>query len=97
MSDKPNPPPAYWQQRVAGPYPYPRQPYSPSFTRGTVTLGAIHGAGVLAGLLAADKMKEPQARWSAILGFGVATGIGEQMWRERVAQERARQNSRKPE
>ena len=44
-------------------------------------------AGMIAGLLAADKMKEPGARWSAIAGFGVATGIGEALWREHIERE----------
>lgn len=32
-------------------------------------------------------MKEPGARWSAIAGFGIASGIGETIWRERVERE----------
>ena len=45
-------------------------------------------AGMIAGILAADRMKSPGARWSAIAGFGVATGIGEAIWRERIERER---------
>ena len=45
-------------------------------------------AGMIVGILAADRMKSPGARWSAIAGFGVATGIGEAIWRERMESER---------
>ena len=54
-------------------------------------------AGMLAGLLAADKMKDPGARWSAIAGFGVATGVGEAMWRERVEREQEEREERERE
>ena len=50
-------------------------------------------AGMLAGILAADKMSDPSARWSAIAGFGVATGVGEAMWRERIERERDEQEN----
>ncbi|MFN9299319.1 MAG: hypothetical protein ACK6DZ_16630 [Acidobacteriota bacterium] len=33
-------------------------------------------------------MKSASARWSAIAAFGIATGIGEAMWRNRINQER---------
>jgi hypothetical protein len=85
MNDRPNPPPT-WQQRVA--HPHPRRRHHHAFARGSVTLGAIHMGGMLAGILAADRMKDPSARWGAIAGFGVATGIGEAMWRERIERER---------
>jgi hypothetical protein len=65
----------------------PRRRHS-SFSSAHVTMGAIHMAGMIAGILAADRMKSPGARWSAIAGFGVATGIGEAMWRERIERER---------
>lgn len=45
-------------------------------------------AGMIAEILAADKMKDPGARWSAIAGFGIASGIGEALWRERIERER---------
>jgi hypothetical protein len=48
-------------------------------------------AGMVAGLLAADKMKSPSARWSAIVGFGIATGIGEMLWRDYIDPDRERQ------
>ncbi|MBY0504433.1 MAG: hypothetical protein K2X03_11010 [Bryobacteraceae bacterium] len=49
---------------------------------------------MIAGILAADKMKDPGARWSAIAGFGVASGIGEAIWRERIEREREEQEDR---
>lgn len=58
------------------------------FARAHVTMGAIHMAGMVTGLLAADHMKSPSARWSAIAGFGIATGIGEAIWRDRIERER---------
>ena len=86
MTDRSNVPPPSWQHRVS--QPIPRRRHQHAFARGTVTMGAIHMAGMLAGILAADKMKDPSARWSAIAGFGVATGVGEAMWRERIERER---------
>ena len=84
MTDRP---PPSWQQRVAQPAPH-RRHHHPPFSNAHVTVGAIHMAGMIAGILAADKMKEPGARWSAIAGFGVATGIGEAIWREKIERER---------
>ena len=49
-------------------------------------------AGMIAGLLAADKMQSAGARWSAIAGFGVATGIGKALWQERMDRERDNQD-----
>ena len=86
MTDRFNAPPPSWQQRVSQPRPHRRHHHA--FASGTVTVGAIHMGGMLAGILAADKMKDPAARWSAIAGFGVATGVGEAMWRERIERER---------
>ena len=48
----------------------------------------IHMAGMIAGLMAADKMKDPSARWAAIAAFGVATGAGETIWRDHIERER---------
>lgn len=92
MTDRSNAPPPSWQHRVSQPRPHRRHQHA--FARGTVTVGAIHMAGMLAGILAADKMKDPSARWSAIAGFGVATGVGEAMWRERIEREREEQEDR---
>ena len=92
MPDHSNTPPPSWQYRVSQPRPR-RRPHH-AFSRGTVTVGAIHMGGMLAGILAADKMKEPGARWSAIAGFGVATGIGEAIWRERIERERDEEEDR---
>ena len=85
MTDRSNAPPPSWQQRTS--QPRSRRRHHHAFARGTVTVGAIHMGGMLAGILAADKMKDPSARWSAIAGFGVATGIGEALWRERIERE----------
>lgn len=65
----------------------PNEPH-PLFSRAHVQLGAIHAAGILVGMLAADQMKSASARWSAIAAFGIATGIGEAIWRNRINQER---------
>ena len=88
-------PPASWQHRVARSR--SRRRHHPVFARGTVTVGAIHMAGMIAGLLAADKMQNPGARWSAIAGFGVATGLGEAIWRERVEQQQEERENRERE
>ena len=77
-----------WRHRVS-----PPRPRHHAFSSSHVTIGAIHMAGMIAGILAADKMKSPGARWSAIAAFGVATGIGEAMWRERIERERSEQES----
>lgn len=84
MTDDSKVPPASWQHRVS----HPRRRHHHGFSSGTVTVGAIHMAGMIAGILAADRMREPAARWSAIAGFGIATGIGEALWRERIERER---------
>lgn len=76
-------PPISWRGKVR-----PGRRHTSGFSGAHVTMGAIHMAGIVAGILAADKMKSPSARWSAIAGFGVATGIGEAMWRERIERER---------
>ncbi len=88
MTDRSDSPPPSWQHRVSPSR--PRQRHRHAFSGGTVTVGAIHIAGLIAGVLAADKMREPAARWSAIAGFGIATGIGQAIWRERM--ERARED-----
>lgn len=95
MTDRSNASPPSWQQRVSPPRPHRRHQHA--FARGTVTVGAIHMAGMIAGILAADKMKDPGARWSAIAGFGVATGVGEAMWRERIERERDEEEQRERE
>jgi len=87
MTHNPQNPPPSWRQKVAKPAPH-RGHRHPAFSNAHVTIGAIHMAGMIAGILAADKMKEPGARWSAIAGFGVATGIGEAIWRERIERQR---------
>lgn len=84
MTDRSKAPPPSWQHRVSRPH----RRHQHAFARGTVTVGAIHMAGMLAGILAADKMKDPSTRWSAIAGFGVATGVGEAIWRDRIERER---------
>ncbi len=81
------------QQRIAH---RRRHPFS-AFSRGSVMLGAVHVGGMLAGILAADRMKAPGARWSAIAGFGVATGIGEAIWREYVERQRQTEGTRERE
>jgi hypothetical protein len=53
MTDRSELPPSSWQHRVSQPRPRRRQHHA--FARGTVTVGAIHMAGMLAGILAADK------------------------------------------
>ena len=95
MTDRSNAPPPSWQHRVSPPRHY--RGHHHAFANGTVTVGAIHMGGMLAGILAADKMKDPSARWAAIAGFGVATGVGEAMWRERIERERDEQERREPE
>ena len=61
-----------------------------AFAHSQVSMGVmIHIAGMIAGLLAADKMKDPSARWAAIAAFGVATGVGETIWRGHIERERA--------
>ena len=89
MTHTPSTPPPSWRHKVAKPAPRNKHRY-PAFSNAHVTVGAIHMAGMIGGILAADKMKEPGARWSAIAGFGVATGIGEAIWRERIERERER-------
>ena len=77
------PPPFSWRHHVSG----PRRKHR-VFSSSGVTVGAIHIGGMIAGILAADSMKSPATRWSAIAGFGIATGIGEAFWRERIERER---------
>ncbi len=60
-----------------------------AFAHSQVSMGVmIHMAGMITGLLATDKMKDPSARWAAIAAFGVATGIGETIWRDHIERER---------
>jgi len=74
MTDHIQSTPSSWQHRVSRSRPRRRQS---AFSSAHVTMGAIHMAGMVAGILAADHMKSPGTRWSAIAGFGVATGIGD--------------------
>lgn len=83
MVTRPDKPPASWREKVR-----PGRRHSHVFSSAHVTVGAIHMAGMIAGLLAADKMRSPSARWSAIVGFGVATGIGEMLWRDYIDPDR---------
>ena len=73
------PPPKSWREKTR-----PGRKHSHVFSTASVTIGAIHMGGMLAGILAADQMKSPSARWSAIAGFGIATGIGEALWRDYI-------------
>ncbi len=60
-----------------------------AFSQSHVSMGVmVHMAGMIVGVLATDKMKEPSARWATIAGFGVATGIGEAIWRDHIERER---------
>ena len=60
-----------------------------SFANSRISMGVmIHMGGMVAGLLAADKMKDPAVRWGAISAFGIATGIGESIWRDHIERER---------
>ena len=62
-----------------------------AFAHSQVSMGVmIHMAGMIAGLLATDKMKDPSARWAAIAAFGVATGVGETIWRDHIEREQAK-------
>lgn len=83
MTDSSDTPPFSWRHHVSG----PRRKHR-VFSSSGVTVGAIHIGGMIAGILAADSMKSPGTRWSAIAGFGIATGIGEALWRERIERER---------
>ena len=84
MTEKPPVPPKSWRQTVA-----PHRRHRQAFSRSTVSMGAmIHMAGMVVGALATDKMKDPSTRWATIAGFGVATGIGETIWRDRIERER---------
>lgn len=77
------PPTGSWREKVR-----PGRKHHHVFSSAHITMGVIHLGGMLAGLLAADQMKSPTARWSAIAGFGIATGIGEAMWRNHIDPER---------
>ena len=60
-----------------------------AFSQSHVSMGVmIHMAGMIVGVLATDKMKDPSARWATIAGFGVATGIGEMIWRDHMERKR---------
>ena len=64
--------------------------YKRAFALSSVSMGVmIHMAGMVIGALANDKMKDPSARWATIAAFGVATGIGETIWRDHIERERA--------
>jgi len=80
MSD--DPPPS-WRHRVA-----PHRAHRQGFARSHVSMGAMHAATLLATILATDKMKDPQARWVTIAGLGIASSIGEGIWREYIERER---------
>ena len=68
---------------------HPRQ----SFANSRISMGVmIHMAGMVAGILAADKMKAPAAKWGAIAAFRIATGIGESIWRDHIEREREENN-----
>ena len=45
-------------------------------------------ANLIVGMLATDRMKDPAARWATITGLGIASGIGETIWRDRIERER---------
>ncbi|MEQ1883700.1 MAG: hypothetical protein ABL967_01470 [Bryobacteraceae bacterium] len=81
--------PPSWQHRVT--QSRPRRRHGVAFSSGHITVGAIHMAGMIVGILAADRMQSPGARWSAIAGFGIASGIGEAIWREHIERERDEQ------
>jgi hypothetical protein len=70
MTDRSNSPPPSWQHRVGARR--PRRGHE-GFSSARVTMGAIHMAGMIVGILAADRMKSPGARWSAIAGFSYAS------------------------
>ena len=64
-----------------------------SFANPRISMGVmIHMAGMVASILSADKMKDPAARWAAIAAFGIATGIGESIWRDDIDRERDENN-----
>ncbi len=89
MNDQPLLPSASWRHAVSLP---PRRRHRHAFSRSTVSMGAlIHVTGMMAGLLATDRMRDPSTRWATIAGFGLATGIGETIWRERIEAERERE------
>ena len=67
-----------------------------AFANSRVSMGVmIHMAGMITGILATDKMKDPSARWAAITAFGVGTGIGETMWRDHIEWQRAQADEQK--
>jgi hypothetical protein len=51
-------------------------------------MGAVHAATLLATVLATDKMQDPHTRWATIAGIGIASGIGETIWREHIERKR---------
>ena len=66
-----------------------------AFTNSSVSMGVmIHMAGLVIGALATDKMRDPSARWATIAAFGVATGIGETIWRDHIVREQAEREER---
>ena len=85
MSNRPPIPPAYWQQTVS-----PHRKHRQAFSNSHVSLGAIHMANLIVGMMATDRMKDPAARWATITGLGIANGIGETIWRERIERERGK-------
>jgi hypothetical protein len=90
MSNHSDRPATLWQRRVFDSR-FPRR-NRPLFSTAHITLGAVHAAGMLAGILAVDRMRSPAARWSAIAGFGIAIGIGEAIWRQPIERERGEQD-----
>jgi len=85
-------PPGSWREKVR-----PGRKHHHVVSSAHITMGAIHMGGMLAGILAADQMKSPSARWSAIAAFGIATGIGEVIWRERMERQRDEREDPEPE
>jgi hypothetical protein len=86
MARRPKEPSSSWREHIR-----PGRRHSHVFSSAHITMGAIHMAGMIVGILAADKMKSPGARWSAIAGFGIATGIGEILWRDYIDPKRGEQ------
>ena len=79
------PPPTAWRQTVS-----PQRKHGHAFSNSHVSLGAIHMANLIVGMMATDRMKDPAARWATITGLGIASGIGETIWRERIERERGK-------
>ena len=84
MDNRPPIPQTSWRQTVSPPH----RKHRHAFSNSHVSLGAIHMANLIVGMLATDRMKDPAARWATITGLGIASGIGETIWRERIERER---------